>query len=72
MQRPQVEGMTQTGSCGYPSYSSLQYKSNRHLTGSIKQLAERYATPIPRLSAEAEALSARVNEHLKKMGFAWE
>jgi type I restriction enzyme M protein len=41
------------------------------LTGRIKQLAERYATPIPQLSAEVEALSARVDEHLKKMGFAW-
>jgi hypothetical protein len=41
------------------------------LTGRIMQLAERYATPIPRLSAELEALSARVNGHLKKMGFVW-
>ncbi|MDB5955920.1 type I restriction-modification system subunit M [Ramlibacter sp.] len=41
------------------------------LTGRMKQLAERYATPLPQFSAELEALSARVEGHLKKMGFAW-
>jgi type I restriction enzyme M protein len=41
------------------------------LTGRIKQLAERYATPIPQLAAEVETLAARVDEHLKKMGFVW-
>jgi len=41
------------------------------LTGRIKQLTERYATPIPQLAAEVETLSARVDEHLKKMGFVW-
>jgi type I restriction enzyme M protein len=41
------------------------------LTGRIRQLVERYATPLPQLSKEVEALSARVGEHLKKMGFAW-
>lgn len=41
------------------------------LAGRVKQLAERYATPIPKLVAEVEALSAKVDEHLKRMGFAW-
>jgi type I restriction enzyme M protein len=41
------------------------------LTGRIRQLAERYAMPLPRLSDEVETLAARVDEHLKKMGFAW-
>jgi type I restriction enzyme M protein len=41
------------------------------LTGRIKQLAERYATPIPQLAAEVETLAARVDEHLKKMGYVW-
>jgi type I restriction enzyme M protein len=41
------------------------------LTGRIRQLAERYATPLPKLAEEVEALAARVDEHLKKMGFAW-
>ena len=42
------------------------------LTGRIKQLAERYATPIPKLAAEVQTLTARVDEHLKKMGFSWQ
>jgi type I restriction enzyme M protein len=41
------------------------------LTGRIRQLAERYATPLPRLAEEVETLAARVDEHLKKMGFVW-
>jgi len=41
------------------------------LTGRIKQLAERYATPLPKLACEVETLAARVDEHLKKMGFVW-
>ncbi|MBU1230237.1 MAG: type I restriction-modification system subunit M [Proteobacteria bacterium] len=41
------------------------------LTGRIRQLAERYATPLPRLAEEVETLAARVDAHLKKMGFAW-
>jgi type I restriction enzyme M protein len=38
------------------------------LTGRIRQLAERYATPLPALKDEVETLAARVDEHLKKMG----
>lgn len=38
------------------------------LTGRVKQLAERYATPLPKLSTELDALAARVAGHLKKMG----
>jgi type I restriction enzyme M protein len=41
------------------------------LTGRIRQLAERYATPMPKVTSELENLAARVDEHLKKMGFAW-
>ena len=41
------------------------------LTGRIKQLAERYATPIPKLAGEVETLASRVDEHLKMMGFTW-
>ena len=39
------------------------------LTGRLKQLAGRYATPMPRLLEEVEALSARVDKHLARMGF---
>ena len=38
------------------------------LTSRIRQLAERYATPLPQLVEEVEALAAKVDEHLKKMG----
>ncbi|KPZ14925.1 Type I RM system M subunit [Pseudomonas amygdali pv. ulmi] len=40
------------------------------LSGRIRQLAERYATPLPTLNAEVEGLAAKVNAHLAKMGFA--
>jgi hypothetical protein len=41
------------------------------LTGRIRELAERYATPLPKLTADVEALAALVNGHLKKMGASW-
>jgi type I restriction enzyme M protein len=40
------------------------------LTGRIQLLAERYSKPLPKLTIEIETLSGRVDEHLKKMGFA--
>ena len=39
------------------------------LTGRIRQLAERYATPLPELVAEVADLDAKVTGHLRKMGF---
>jgi type I restriction enzyme M protein len=41
------------------------------LTGRIRQLAERYAAPLPQLIGEVATLAARVDEHLKKMGAVW-
>jgi type I restriction enzyme M protein len=41
------------------------------LTERIKELAERYATPLPKLHDKVEILASRVDGHLKKMGFAW-
>jgi type I restriction enzyme M protein len=41
------------------------------LTGRIRQLAERYATPLPRLADEVATLAARVEGHLKKMSAVW-
>ena len=40
------------------------------LTGRVRQLAERYATPLPALNEEVATLAARVDVHLRKMGFA--
>ncbi len=39
------------------------------LTGRIRQLAERYATPLPQITDEVEALATKVAAHLRKMGF---
>ncbi|MCT0212543.1 MULTISPECIES: class I SAM-dependent DNA methyltransferase [unclassified Synechococcus] len=41
------------------------------LTGRIRQLAERYATPLPQLTDEVATLARRVDEHLKTMGAVW-
>ena len=38
------------------------------LTGRIDQLAERYATPLPSLTAKVEGIAARVEAHLKMLG----
>jgi type I restriction enzyme M protein len=42
------------------------------LTGRITRLAERYATPVAQRASEVETLAARVDAHLKKMGFVWQ
>ena len=41
------------------------------LTGRIRELAERYATPLPKLTEDMRTLAARVEEHLKQMGASW-
>ena len=41
------------------------------LTARIRQLAERYDTPLPKLVDEVTNLSVRVDEHLKRMGVVW-
>ncbi|MEO5607966.1 MAG: hypothetical protein ABIR13_10385 [Polaromonas sp.] len=40
------------------------------LTGRIRQLAERYRAPLPKLYDEVDMLARRVDAHLKQMGFA--
>lgn len=37
------------------------------LTGRIRELAERYAIPLPKISEEVETFAKRVDGHLKKM-----
>ena len=41
------------------------------LTGRIRELAERYATPLWQLVDEVELLAARVEAHLQRMGASW-
>jgi type I restriction enzyme M protein len=41
------------------------------LTQRVKELAERYETPLPRMANRVVELEAKVNRHLERMGFAW-
>ena len=41
------------------------------LTGRVRQLAERYETPLPKLEERIADLSAKVVLHLKAMGATW-
>ena len=44
---------------------------SQKLTGRIKELSERYGTPLPKLTSEVEELTKKVDNHLHKMGFKW-
>jgi type I restriction enzyme M protein len=43
----------------------------QQLANRVKTLEERYAEPLPVLIQNVEVLSAKVDEHLKKMGQVW-
>lgn len=43
----------------------------QQLANRVKTLEERYETPLPELTQQVETLSAKVDEHLKKMGLVW-
>jgi type I restriction enzyme M protein len=47
-------------------------RASQTLTSRIRQLAERYATPLQQLTAEVCSLAERVDEHLKQMGAVWD
>jgi type I restriction enzyme M protein len=42
---------------------------SQRLAGRVRELAERYATPLPALEREVAEWSTRVGEHLARMGF---
>jgi len=46
-------------------------RTSQRLARRIKELAERYATPMPAMNAQVDELEMKVNGHLEKMGFAW-
>lgn len=48
-----------------------QERISQTLAQRIRELAERYETPLPKLEDEVAALSAKVEAHLKKMGAVW-
>lgn len=45
---------------------------SQKLTGRIRQLAERYAKPLPQVVDTVAELSDRVDEHLRRMGAVWQ
>lgn len=42
------------------------------LTQRVKELGERYETPLPETTTTAVSLEAKVNVHLQRLGFAWD
>ena len=44
---------------------------SQRLTQRIKELAERYETPLPAQTDEVKELEGKVSAHLEKMGFVW-
>ncbi len=40
-------------------------------TGRIRELAERYAMPLPQLTDEVATLATRVEKYLGRMGAIW-
>jgi type I restriction enzyme M protein len=44
---------------------------SHRLTQRIKELADRYETPMPLLTQKVEALTTKVENHLKQMKFVW-
>jgi type I restriction enzyme M protein len=53
------------------SINSEMERISQRLTQRIKELAERYETPMPLQTKEVADLEKKVNAHLKKMGFVW-
>ena len=47
------------------------YRISQTLTRRVKELTERYETPMPEVTRKVAELEAKVNAHLKKMGFSW-
>ncbi len=53
------------------SIKSEMERISQRLTQRIKELAERYETPMPLQTKEVAELERKVNTHLEKMGFIW-
>ena len=43
----------------------------QNLTRRLKELADRYETPLPQLQQQTEELSNKVEQQLRAMGFSW-
>ena len=44
---------------------------SQQLTQRVKELAERYETPLPQATSRVAELELKVSGHLERMGFAW-
>jgi len=44
---------------------------SHRLTQRIKELADRYETPMPKLTNDVALLTSKVEDHLKKMNYKW-
>ena len=44
---------------------------SQQLTQRVKELAERYETPLPQMVNRVTEMEAKVNLHLQRMGFSW-
>ncbi len=44
---------------------------SQSLTQRVKELSERYETPLPQMTERVNELEEKVNRHLERMGFAW-
>lgn len=45
---------------------------SQQLTRRVKELAERYESPLPKLADKVAEYGAKVNKHLERMGFTWQ
>lgn len=46
-------------------------RMSQQLTRRVKELAERYETPLPQMADRVANLNAKVSRHLEGVGFAW-
>jgi type I restriction enzyme M protein len=44
---------------------------SQRLSNRIKELAERYETPLPTIDKDITELECKVSAHLEKMGYLW-
>lgn len=51
--------------------SAEMERVSQALTHRIKDLVERYESPLPKLAYEVDEMEEKVKAHLKKMGFVW-
>lgn len=42
------------------------------LTRRLRELPERYGTPMPQMFSRVAELEAKVNPHLERIGFSWQ